>query len=53
MSGCGKTRYQTSAKARRALDGIRRRGNRAGERKPVRAYPCPHCHGWHLTSDAA
>lgn len=20
--------------------------------KPQRAYPCPHCHGWHLTSRA-
>lgn len=52
MVSCGKTRYNTSAKARAALDGIRRRGSR-DEKKPVRVYPCPHCHGWHLTSDAA
>jgi len=23
-----------------------------GHRVPVRAYPCPYCHGWHLTSQA-
>jgi hypothetical protein len=47
---CEKTRYDTGAQARRALAGIKRFGQRL-EKKPTRAYQCPHCHGWHLTSD--
>lgn len=50
---CGKTRYSTRGAAERALHGIRKFGAR-GENgsKPQRAYPCPTCKGWHLTSRA-
>lgn len=51
-NSCGKTRYRTSAKAQRALTNVRRYGHRDPDgKKPARAYPCPDCHGWHLTSD--
>ena len=52
VSACGKTRYPSSAKAAAALQSIRRNGARHAK-KPTRAYPCAHCHGWHLTSEAA
>jgi uncharacterized protein YlaI len=47
---CWKVRYTSRAKAQRALDNIRRRGER-GTKKPSRAYLCDNCHGWHLTSE--
>lgn len=46
----GKRRYATGAKARASVTTIRRRGRGSPEPKPARAYPCPDCHGWHLTS---
>ena len=51
MTSCGKVRYPTRAKADHALQLIRRQGARAGK-KPTRSYACPHCNGWHLTSEA-
>lgn len=45
---CIKRRYQTEGHASLVLDNI---GMTSGtHRKPVRAYPCPYCTGWHLTS---
>lgn len=49
---CGKTRFTSRGAAERALDGIRRRGEKR-DKKPQRAYACPRCNGWHLTSEAA
>lgn len=46
-----KTRFHSGGQARKALTGIRKRGSREAEKRPSRAYPCPHCRGWHLTSD--
>lgn len=42
--------YRTGARARYALNKIRRRGSRGDEGKPTRAYPCKLCGRWHLTS---
>lgn len=50
MKTCGKTRYQSGALAEWALQLIRKRGA-PREKKPVRAYLCPRCKGWHLTSE--
>lgn len=45
----GKTRYRDELGAKLAL--VRTaRGN--GNRRETRAYRCPACHGWHLTSRA-
>lgn len=51
-TGCDKQRYPSGPHARWALQVIRKRGKR-GDKKPVRAYLCPHCQGWHLTSEPA
>ena len=45
---CQKHPYPDQALALRALKAIRASG-KPGKR-PVRAYPCEHCHLWHLTS---
>lgn len=51
MKTCGgKERFPTGAVARRALNAIRKRGENLGTGKPHRVYPCPTCHGFHLTS---
>jgi hypothetical protein len=48
---CGeKTRYASGAAARRALDVMRTRRAHNDNGKPLRSYPCPHCNGYHLTS---
>ncbi|HWK25336.1 MAG TPA: hypothetical protein VNS09_02165 [Solirubrobacter sp.] len=47
---CGKKRFASGAQARAALRTIRRRENRESDKKPIRAYACDRCHGWHLTS---
>lgn len=53
MTACGKVRFTTRAKADAALLQIRKQGERrAAGKKPVRSYACPHCNGWHLTSEA-
>lgn len=54
MSRCGqKSRYKTEAKALRGLEkwqeAVKRRGS---GNAPIRAYKCPHCDFWHLTSQA-
>ncbi len=45
----GKVRYHDRIKAQLVLASIRKKHERRpkGER---RAYECPKCHGWHLTS---
>lgn len=45
----GKRRYRDDLAARIALAGIRHR-NHAPHRQEQRAYRCPKCRGWHLTS---
>lgn len=49
---CGKVRYARRASAFAALDRIAEQKGRVGRKRPVRAYFCPHCKGWHLTSSA-
>lgn len=46
---CVKVRYATSE---HAADGLAFTQAMAapGQRAPIRAYHCRHCHGWHLTS---
>lgn len=43
-------RYKTGAKARQALNNIRRRSEHR-EKKPVDYYFCEFCHHFHLTSN--
>lgn len=45
MNLCGKVKYSSKQKAHHAIETIERAG------KLMRAYECPHCHKWHLTSD--
>lgn len=47
----GKRRYRDRIGAQLALAVIRRRGN--NRRRETRAYRCPICGGWHLTSQKA
>lgn len=51
-SGCvtGKVRYRDHDEATRSLHTITVRSSRT--KKAVRAYQCPMCRGWHLTSQA-
>ena len=46
---CTKRRYRDEAAAGLALARIHDAGD-ARERTPQRAYRCPRCRGWHLTS---
>lgn len=46
---CGKTRFPTASAAASELALIARYGDNGG-RIPIRAYACPDCGGWHLTS---
>jgi hypothetical protein len=48
---CVKERHRDEASAMQALERINA-ANWNNHRVPVRAYPCPYCHGWHLTSQA-
>lgn len=48
QTACLKRRYICEATALFGLVMIRRA--EGCHTKPVRAYPCPHCSGWHLTS---
>jgi hypothetical protein len=45
---CVKHRYRNETAATNALTCMQR--ERDGRRKPIRAYQCDHCHGWHITS---
>jgi hypothetical protein len=47
---CGKRRFRDKQQALRALRTLQRVGSR--QKIPVRAYQCPACNGWHLTSKA-
>lgn len=44
----GKRRYRDRVGAKFALAVIKRRGGK--RRRETRAYRCPTCNGWHLTS---
>ena len=46
---CGKRRYRDEAASDLALARIRDAGD-VREKTPQRAYRCPRCRGWHLTS---
>lgn len=47
---CIKRRFRDDDAAHAELDRIARDANH--RHIPVRAYECPHCRGWHLTSQA-
>jgi len=47
---CAKQRYKDQDTALRHLDMIQLCDGT--HQKPVRAYPCPQCRGWHRTSRA-
>lgn len=53
----GKTRFRDRKEALEALHALRYKtavtGLPEGHHLPVRAYKCPDCSGWHLTSKAA
>ena len=61
MNDCGKTRYPDKKAALSAINYRARRRHdhghgrhntsRRGKEKALRAYPCPDCRGWHLTSN--
>lgn len=46
----GKKRYRTEEQAQTALDRIQHADNTARVKIPARAYLCPYCAGWHVTS---
>lgn len=52
MSRCRKRRFRDEVAAKLALATIGRRDNAARPKTERRAYPCPSCRGWHLTSRA-
>lgn len=45
---CKKRYFPTKEEARRYLKKVRE--SKGDHKKPNRAYECPHCSGWHLTS---
>ena len=46
-----KKRFATEEECRKALRQASRKWNKIPhQRQPKRYYPCPYCHGWHLTS---
>lgn len=47
---CVKHRYTTETRATDAILEMHRETD--GRRKPIRAYPCYFCAGWHITSQA-
>ncbi|GAA1807163.1 hypothetical protein GCM10009771_06530 [Nesterenkonia flava] len=47
---CGKARYRDRVAALIALARIRNSPRPPRAKEPCRAYPCPQCKGWHLTS---
>ena len=50
---CTKQPYLSKKDARAALNEIQRLGRFRPWRKEKRAYYCPHCAAWHLTSKAS
>lgn len=50
---CEKRRYRDRAAAMAELDNVHAFAHlHPNKRLPVRAYPCPWCGGWHVTSRA-
>lgn len=47
---CDKVGYPTQLSAKLALLRIRRTGKQTANYHVKRAYLCPYCHAWHLTS---
>ena len=47
---CQLRRYPDEAAALGELDGVRAFSHLQPGKLPVRAFPCSHCKGWHLTS---
>ncbi|WP_306369114.1 hypothetical protein [Nocardiopsis sp. CC223A] len=47
---CGKRWFKDRISAELALAAIRHHGRDRSDRMPRRAYECPDCRGWHLTS---
>ena len=47
---CTKRRYRTRVDALIALAAIQGRDDARRSKTESRAYRCPTCHGWHLTS---
>lgn len=52
MTGCGKHRYRDRVAALLALAKIRAADSSRRPKTEQRAYRCPDCGGWHLTSKA-
>lgn len=50
---CGKIGYETEDKALRALLNTWAASDRNPQRQECRAYLCPQCNRWHLTSKPA
>lgn len=48
---CVKHRYRSEDEATRAMQRIQEEAPE-GQRVPLRVYPCPHCRGFHTTSQA-
>ena len=48
--GCGKKRFRDEIAAKLALSSIGRKTHERREKTERRAYRCPKCRGWHLTS---
>ncbi len=46
---CVKHRYRNETRANEAVQQINLETD--GRRKPIRAYPCYFCNGWHITSE--
>lgn len=45
---CVKHRYASDTQATEAIEQMQREPD--GRRKPIRAYACYYCFGWHITS---
>lgn len=53
-SDCGKNRYSDKKTAQTMANFLKKRDSQRRSRgrvKGLRAYQCPDCGGWHLTSD--
>lgn len=50
MAKCFKFRYRDEIAAKLALAMIRNQGKASRPKTERRAYFCPECRGWHLTS---
>lgn len=50
MTKCSKQRFRDEIAAKLALAEIQRKGKGSREKTEQRAYRCPDCRGWHLTS---